>query len=156
MLKGRPNMGTRRTILMVLASLLAAATLLWMQSRFEAGDQRNALAVVRGYRSKAGTSIPELIARQHPKAAVRWSTTTASSCLHHIVVRAEVFDGNGGHRVYSFKVDINGPSIHPADANGRSLMAQIDGPLPPSSAAPSSAASSAATAPTTHAKVAPP
>ncbi len=137
----------KRTILMVVASVLAAAALFWMQRRFETGDQRNALVVVQHYRSKAGTTIPDLIARNHPQCAVRWSASTASSCLHHVVVRADVFDARGGQTVYTFKVDINGPSIHPADPNGQSLLSQLDHPLPPPSALSASATATTTGAP---------
>ena len=126
---------------MLLTSMLAAATVLWMQRKFEAGDERNALAVVQGYPT-GSASIPELIAERHPKRPVEWSTATESACFQHVRVHAVVGEpGRAEPYLYAFTVDINGPVIHPANEAGRELMAGLDRPRAPATSAP--AASSA-------------
>jgi hypothetical protein len=124
----------RRTIIMVITSLVAAGSLLYVQRRFDVGDEHNALALVHGYRSDAGVSIPELLQHRHPGKAVAWSTHTESSCFQHVRVEAEVSEQPP--RTYAFSVDINGPSIHPANEAGKELLGGLEQPLPPGSAAP--------------------
>jgi hypothetical protein len=115
-----------RLIVMILTSMLAAATILWMQRRYEASDQRNALDVVQGYRSSAG-SIPELIQRRHPGRIVEWSAAEESACYQHVRVRAVANDAQNRPVEYDFIVDINGPSIHPGNERGQQLLADLDG-----------------------------
>jgi hypothetical protein len=142
----------RRTLLMLLTSLLAAASVLWMQRKFEAGDERSALGVVQGYRPH-GVSIPELIAARHPGRPVEWSTATESACYQHVRVHAVVVEPAGVEpEMYAFSVDINGPVIHPANEPARALMAGLDQPPPAASLAPSaSAAPSTSAAPSASA-----
>jgi hypothetical protein len=143
-------------ILLVATSLLAAVTVLWIQSRFEAGDENNALALVQAYQSKAGVSIPDVIANRHPEKVVEWSTATESSCFQHIRVHAVVRGDRAAEPVvYAFVVDINGPVIHPGNEPGRELLAALDHALPAVSAqtagsaqATTSAANASATAST--------
>jgi hypothetical protein len=130
----------RRTLVMLLTSLLAAVSILWMQRKFEAGDERNALAVVQGYRPK-GVTIPELIHERHGKRQIDWSTATESACFQHVRVHAVVTEPGKEPSVYAFTVDINGPVIHPANELGRELMAGLDRSGSAASAAPSSRAS---------------
>ena len=138
-------MGTRRTIIMVVTSLLAAMTLLWLQSRFEHGDEKNALALVETYRSKSGVSIPDVLSQRHPGKQVKWSTATQSACFQHIRVHGVVLvDPVKEPLVYAFAVDINTRSIHPANEAGRDVLAALDKPLPrPTPSASASAAGSA-------------
>lgn len=117
----------RRTVSLVLTSLLAAGSILWMQGKFEAGDQRNALAVVQGYRP-GRVSIPELLAEEHPGRPVEWSTATESACFQHVRVHAVVQDSGKEPDLYAFTVDINGPVIHPANENGRDLLGRLGAP----------------------------
>lgn len=108
--------------MMIVTSALAAGTILYVQARFNAGDERNALAVVQEYRSRSGRSLPEVIAETHGGAPVReWSTTTESSFFQHERVRAEVAT-DAGVVSYDFVVDINGPSIHPGNENGKRAL----------------------------------
>jgi hypothetical protein len=113
----------RRNVILVLTSALAAGSMLYLQARFNAGDERNALAVVQNYRAKSGRSLPEVIAADHPGAPPpEWSTSTESSCFQHERVRAQVPLGDGGVVTYDFVVDINGPSIHPGNEEGRKAL----------------------------------
>jgi hypothetical protein len=111
-----------RNIGMVLTSALAASTILYVQNRFNAGDEKNALLVVQNYRAKSGKSLPEVIANESAGApAADWSTATESSCMQHERVRAEVAT-DAGVVTYDFMVDINGPSIHPGNENGKRAL----------------------------------
>jgi hypothetical protein len=106
---------------MVLTSALAAGSILYLQSRFNAGDERNALVLVQTYRAHSGRSLPEVIAEQNAGASPEWSTTTESSCFQHERVRARVPSASGVV-AYDFVVDINGPSIHPGNENGKRAL----------------------------------
>jgi hypothetical protein len=120
-------MSARRKILLVVTAAAAAATILWLQGRFEKGDARNALTLVREYRSRAGASIPDLVGRAHPGRAVEWSARVDSACFQHVRIEASVGEGAGapGER-YQFVVDINGPAIHPGNEAGKRLLEMLD------------------------------
>lgn len=115
----------RRTILMVLTSLFAAGSILWMQRKFEAGDERNALSLVQEYRP-AKVTVPELLGAKYPGLPVAWSTATESACFQHVRVHAVVEEPGKPPEVFAFTVDINGPAIHPANENGRALLASLE------------------------------
>ncbi len=107
---------------MVVTSALAAGSILYLQSRFNASDEHNALALVQTYRARSGRSLPEIISEQNGGAGTPdWSTRTESSCFQHERVRAQVV-GDGGIVTYDFVVDINGPSIHPGNENGKRAL----------------------------------
>jgi hypothetical protein len=111
-----------RNVGMVLTSALAASTILYVQNRFNASDEKNALGVVQNYRAPSGKSLPEVLGEGRPGApAPEWSTTTESSCMQHERVRAEITT-DAGVETYDFLVDINGPSIHPGNENGRRAL----------------------------------
>lgn len=133
----------RRTIALVATAMLAAATVLFVQGRFEVSDENAALALVKEYRSRAGVSVPELLAYHHPEHVVAWTTGTESACFQHIRVEATV---GAPAVVYAFAVDINGPSIHPANEEGKRLLGEIDAPLPTTSAGSATAAARAPSA----------
>jgi hypothetical protein len=134
---------------MVMTSALAAGTILYVQARFNAADENNALTVVQNYRAHSGRSVPEVIAEGQPpcggsapaltgaspewgptpaappgpncRPPPEWSTATESSCMQHERVRATVTT-DAGVVTYDFVVDINGPSIHPGNENGRRAL----------------------------------
>ena len=114
-------MTLRRNILLLLTSVLAAFSILYLQNRFNAADEKSALTVVQEYRARSGRSLPEVIGESAPGKVPEWSTATESSCFQHERVRAQV-ETDAGVMNYDFVVDINGPSIHPGNENGRRAL----------------------------------
>ena len=106
---------------MVMTSALTAGSILYLQGRFNAGDEKNALALVQAYHAHSGRSLPEVIGENVPGATPDWSTATESSCFQHERVRASIAT-DAGVVTYDFVVDINGPSIHPGNDNGRRAL----------------------------------
>lgn len=148
-------MSNRRTVMMVLTSVLAAGSVIWMQRKFEGADQRNALAVVQGYRPKRA-SIPEVIALRHPGRPIEWTTATESACFQHVRVHAVVEEPGREPELFAFTVDINGPSIHPANEAGKAVLGELDTAVPPPPPAAGSAASDTAAATASAAPAPPP
>ncbi|HVY45700.1 MAG TPA: hypothetical protein VHB21_07465, partial [Minicystis sp.] len=98
--------------------------------------------IVHDYRSKAGWTIPEVIAEKHPGVAPGWQVRTESSCTQHERVEAIV-----GADAYDFVVDINGPSIHPGNPAGEAVLKRLDEPKPAASAPPKASPPASASAP---------
>jgi hypothetical protein len=111
----------KKSIIMLLTSVLAAMSMLYLQARFNAGDEKNALALVQQYRAHSGRSLPEVIAEESAGKPADWSTGTESSCFQHERVRAQIVT-DAGVVTYDFVVDINGPSIHPGNENGKRAL----------------------------------
>jgi hypothetical protein len=114
-----------RAMLAASTTILAVASILFIQSKFDAADRKAALNIVQEYRSKAGWTIPEVLDEKQPGRAAEWSVTTESTCLQHERVRAVV-----GDATYEFVVDINGPSIHPGNTAGEGVLGRLDEPHP--------------------------
>jgi hypothetical protein len=129
-----------RMLLALSSAMVAIACILWVQSKFDGADRKAALSIVQEYRSRQGTSIPELLGKDHPGRTPLWTVETAQSCMQHERVRASL-DGVD----YDFMVDINGPSIHPGNRASEEVMAQLDAPSALPSALPASAATTAPT-----------
>ncbi len=132
-----------RILLAVSISMLAVAIILFVQSKFDAADQRAAIGLVQQYRSREGHSVPELLEHLHPGKTPAWSAATESSCFQHVRVRAYVSGADMPEPIaYDFLVDINGPSIHPGNPVSEKIVRGLSEPLPavPASALPSGAA----------------
>ena len=123
-----------RATLALSSAMVAFAIILWVQSKFDGADRKAALAIVQEYRSKQGSTIPEILDRRHPGAAPTWSVDTQSGCEQHERVRAVVAGDT-----FDFAVDINGPSIHPANKAAEAVIAGLDEPRPAGSASPPAA-----------------
>jgi hypothetical protein len=119
-----------RAMLAVTSAMVAVASILWIQSKFDGADRKAALGIVQEYRSKQGSTIPEVLGRRHPGQVPVWSVDTQSSCMQHERVSAAL-----GGEVYDFQVDINGPSIHPGNRASEAVIAALDEPRPAPSAA---------------------
>jgi len=130
-----------RSLLVGSGTLLALASMFWIQSKFDAADRKAALGVVREYRAKSGRSIPEILDGMHPGHTAVWAVQTDSSCMQHERVSADV-DGTR----YQFMVDINGPSIHPGNRESEAVLAQLGDPGAPAKAASEQSAGSSESA----------
>lgn len=103
---------------MILTALSAAVCVVYLQQRFDAADMKNAVAIAETYRAPSGRSLPDVLRLRHPGAAVDWSATETSSCFQHVRVLAHASESGAPPFVYEFDVDLNGPSIHPANPLG--------------------------------------
>jgi hypothetical protein len=110
-----------RRVILVATSASAAASLLYLQARFDASDEKNALTIVQTYRAHSGKSLPDVVAQENAGRVPEWSARTESSCFGHERVRAQL-NAESGVVTYDFLVDINGPSIHPGNENGRRAL----------------------------------
>jgi hypothetical protein len=120
-----------KSLLVGSATLLALASMLWLQTKFDGADRKAAVGVVQSYRAKGGWTIPELLDTKHPGHPAVWSVQTDSSCMQRERVSADV----DGVR-YQFMVDINGPSIHPGNRESETILQQLGeerSPAPPPS-----------------------
>jgi hypothetical protein len=125
-----------RAALALMSAMVAFAIIVWVQSKFDGADRKAALGIVQEYRSKQGSTIPEILDRKHPGASPTWSVETQSACEQHERVRAVV-----AGETYDFAVDINRPSIHPGNRAAEGVIAGLDEPRPAGSpSAPASAA----------------
>lgn len=127
-----------RAVLAFTSAMVALTIITWLQSRYDGADRKAALGIVQEYRSKQGSTIPEILDRRHPGAAPAWSVETEAACEQHERVRAVV-----AGETYDFAVDINGPSIHPANRAAEGVIAGLDEPRPQGSASAPAAATGA-------------
>jgi hypothetical protein len=79
-----------RMLLALSSAMVAIACILWVQSKFDGADRKAALSIVQEYRSRQGTSIPELLGKDHPGRTPLWTVETAQSCMQHERVRASL------------------------------------------------------------------
>jgi hypothetical protein len=119
--------GTQKAF-MVLTALSAAVCIVYLQGRFDAADVKAAVELAESYRARSGKTLPDVIEARYPGAGVDWSGTVTSSCFQHVRVDARVSPKDGAPLVYQFEVDINGPSIHPANPEGVLALGALDEP----------------------------
>ena len=111
---------------MVLTALAAAVCVVYLQQRFDAADMKNCVAIAQTYRAPSGKTLPSVLAERHPGAAVDWTGTETSSCFQHVRVDARVTPKDAPPVVYEFDVDLNGPSIHPANPLGVEALLALE------------------------------
>ncbi len=113
---------------MVLTALSAAVCIIYVQQRFDAADVKAAVEMTQNYRAPSGRTLPGVLETRHPGASVQWSGAVTSSCFQHVRVDAKVARGDAPPLVYAFDIDINGPSIHPANPQGVEALGALDEP----------------------------
>ncbi len=147
----KPAQITKYMVLLTM-TLTAFVAIVVMQSKFDGADQRAAMALVQSTRSANGRTIVDVLDARHPGREAVWSVGTESACFQHERVRATVTPTPAAEPIaYDFVVDINGPSVHPGNPAGESLLKQL-AEMPPASAAPqatNTAAAADTAAPTT-------
>jgi hypothetical protein len=111
---------------MFLTALAAAVCVVYLQQRFDAADMKNCVAIAQTYRAPSGKSLPDVLAERYPGANVDWTGTETSSCFQHVRVDARVTPKDARPVVYEFDVDLNGPSIHPANPLGMEALEALD------------------------------
>jgi hypothetical protein len=127
-------MGTREKVMMILTALAAAASVAYLQQRFDAADVKSSVEIAKTYRAPSGRTLSDAIQVSNPGAAIDWKGTEESSCFQHVRVDAVVTPAGGGPPLdYAFTIDINGPSIHPGNALGQTAIEGLGGPRPPGS-----------------------
>jgi len=137
--------------MLVILALAAAASVVYLQHRFDEGDRKSALRIVDEYHAPISHhTIREVIAARHPNASIVFSATTESSCFQHVRVRALVqqADEHGALQSYDYQflVDINTNHIAPGNDLGVKALEDLDVPPSFSAASASAAASAAASA----------
>ncbi len=111
---------------MLLTAIAAAVSVVYLQHRFDAADVKAAVALAQSYKAPSGRTLPDVILADRPGAAMDWSGAETSSCFQHVRVEAHVSPKDGPPVVYMFDVDINGPSIHPANPLGLEALQKLD------------------------------
>jgi hypothetical protein len=115
-------------VFMVLTALAAAVCVVYLQQRFDAADMKNCIAIAETYRAPSGKTLPGVLADRHPGASIDWTGTETSSCFQHVRVDARVTPKDTPPVVYEFDVDLNGPSIHPANPLGVEALQALEVP----------------------------
>lgn len=115
-------MDFRRLVIAALMALALGATLAWLQSAFDKGDLKRAMALMADTRPPApgSPSLEEALARQlgHPPAC---DATITQSCRGIVQIRCA---GTPGQPDYLFDADLarRPPVLHPANREAQALM----------------------------------
>jgi hypothetical protein len=117
----------QQKLFMILTAFAAAMCVVYLQQRFDAADMKNCVNIAQTYRAPSGKSLPDLLAERYPGAVVDWAATETSSCFQHVRVDARITPKDAPPVVYEFEVDLNGPSIHPANPLGVQALEVLDG-----------------------------
>src|SRR5438128_9090901 len=113
-----PAVGGRREIAGIVTAGAVAAGLVVLDRRSGAADEQTAIAVARGLRGPVGRGLDDVIAAGHGGGAVAWSARRESACFSHVRVDARGADAAD----VAFVVDLDQPSIHPANALGEDAI----------------------------------
>ncbi len=119
-------MGALQKLFMGMTALAAAICVVYLQQRFDAADVKNGIEITKTYRAPSGRTIMDVLLARHPGGTVDWSAVETSSCFQHVRVEARVAPGNAPPTLYQFDVDLNGPSIHPANSAGSEALGALD------------------------------
>jgi len=121
-------MGALQKLVMVMTALAAAICVVYLQQRFDAADVKSGIEIAKTYRAPSGKTLVDVLLARHPNGAVEWSAVETSSCFQHVRVDARVVPQGAPPTLYQFDIDLNGPSIHPANATGSEALGALDTP----------------------------
>ena len=119
-------MGVLQKFFMVMTALAAAICVIYLQQRFDAADVRNGIDIAKTYRAPSGKTLVDVLLARHPGGTMEWSAVETSSCFQHVRVDARVVPPSAPPALYEFDVDLNGPSIHPANSAGSEALGALD------------------------------
>jgi hypothetical protein len=120
--------GVPQKLFMVMTALAAAICVVYLQQRFDAADVKNGMEIAKTYRAPSGKTLVDVLVARHPGSAVEWSAVETSSCFQHVRVDARVTPQGAPPALYQFDIDLNGPSIHPANPEGADALEALDVP----------------------------
>ena len=116
-------------------------TYVWLQGMFDDGDLRKATELVRGFK---GGIVEREIERRHAghlAGPPAWSAELLSGFWGHVRVTCAVALDDGSTATYQFDTNLSAMSVHPANDNGKAVLAALTGTAgTASAAAPGSAA----------------
>lgn len=126
---------SRSTIIFAVGVILCAASLLYLQQRFDRSDHAKATRLVRNFRVESRPErFEEFLMRRHGGLEGAWSTEITGGCRGVVRVTWSV----PGHppTVYFWDVEIPSQKIHPnpASPQGEQILREFVGevtPLPP-------------------------
>jgi hypothetical protein len=120
--------GDKRIVALTLLALFTALafSVYFIEGAFRGADTKKAVTLVQDY--QIGPTSDERIARflqlKHP-GEHRWSGEVVSSCHGYVRVTAKV-PVRGVLRSYQFDVDLVKGGIHPGNAQGREILAELE------------------------------
>ena len=114
-------------VIPIILTAVTGVTLGYMQTRFDAADLRNATNLVRSYDGGRGPTVEDIVRSQEPGAHLTWDSAVRSGCLGWVRVRCRA-EGARRTVTYLWDVDMGTVSIHPANAVGRRVLANLERP----------------------------
>jgi hypothetical protein len=118
-------MDFRRLLIAAVMAVALGATLAWLQSSFDKGDLRRAMALLDDTRPPApgSPSLQEALAQRqgHPPAC---DATITQGCRGIVQIRCQ---GEAGKGDYLFDADLarRPPVLHPANPRAQELMVEL-------------------------------
>jgi hypothetical protein len=114
-------LGVSQKLFMVMTALAAAVCVVYLQQRFDAADVKNGIEIAKTYRAPSGKTLGDVLG-----GSVEWSAVETSSCFQHVRVDARIVPQGAEPDLYQFDIDLNGPSIHPANSAGSDALLALD------------------------------
>jgi hypothetical protein len=119
-------LGVSQKLFMVMTALAAAVCVVYLQQRFDAADVKNGIEIAKTYRAPSGKTLGDVLLAGRAGGSVEWSAVETSSCFQHVRVDARIVPQGAQPDLYQFDIDLNGPSIHPANSAGSDALLALD------------------------------